>query len=352
MREGEKIMKKKLIGLFGIVVSGIALASCGDAKSNLNTDKDFTVTAPKVDSDAKLLKNDEIAEYFDSICVNQATADEEENDYKENYNSLVNVSQYNKVFTSDTNNGEDCIYNKTVYDYNSNIGWHYEKEVIKYKDDNGKPLTYVNEIETKFVLKDNYYIVKTDFKLDKFKIINPNPLVNDSWEYSIIDRYKYISGTAKLYTKVDVNDCTKYLDYSKSMVSSFTFSEKDRSVANSIKNEAGEIYAKEDYLYGVQYYSNEEGYDKQILLKKPLFRGVYYIRETKEVKREQFLEMYLSKDSILDDSMSLEGYTEYEMEQKLEYDNPLPYFSTLYPLISNYGLNDSNHIFEKYFTVE
>lgn len=347
-------MKKRLLLTLSVAsVATLALASCGDAKSNLNTDKDFTVTVPEADSDAKLIKHDEIAEYFDSICVNQATADEEENDYKENYNSLAIISQYNNVFTSDTNNGEDCIYNKTVYDYNSNIGWHYEKEVIKYKDDNGKTLTYVNEIETKFVLKDNYYIVKTDFKLDKFKIINPNPLVNDSWEDIIYDQCKYISGTAKLYTKVDVNDCTKHLDYSKSMVSSFTEIVKDGSVANSIKNEASEIYAKEDYLYGVQSHSNEEGDEyKQILLKKPLFRGVYYIRETKEEKREQFVEMYLSKDSILDDSMSLEGYTEYEMEQKLEYDNPLPYFSTLHPLISNLGLKDSNHIFEKYFTVE
>ena len=40
------------------------------------------------------------------------------------------------------------------------------------------------------------------------------------------------------------------------------------------------------------------------------------------------------------------------MEQKLEYDNPLPYFSTDHPLISTLGLKDSNHIFEKYFTVE
>ncbi len=344
-------MKKRLLLTLSVASAAtLALASCGDAKSNLNTDKDFTITAPEADSDAKLLKDEEKQEYFDNISVDQATADEELKDYKENYNSLVMLSQYNYVFTSDTNNGEDCIYSKTVYDYNSNIGWHYEKEVIKYNDDNGKPLNFVNEIETNFVLKDNYYIVKTDFKLDRLTVYASNIYVDDLSIYSLA--HKYVSGSAKLYTKVNPQESNAYLDFTKENPSFFTSLVKDGYQVNRYLNSSSEVYVKDNYIYDIVNYESSNYQYKNIQVKKPLFAGYYWIGESKSQKHESFVEMYLSKDSILDDSMYLDGYTEYEVEQEFSSVEPLPFYSNLDALFSDSVVNDPNNIFEKYFTVE
>ena len=62
-------MKKKFACLFGIVVSGIALASCSSQDSKLSTAKDFDLTMPEVDPNAKLLTEEEktaIVEDIDS----------------------------------------------------------------------------------------------------------------------------------------------------------------------------------------------------------------------------------------------------------------------------------------------
>ncbi|RIA75708.1 hypothetical protein EI71_01277 [Anaeroplasma bactoclasticum] len=343
-------MKKKLLLTLSVAsVATIALASCGDAKSNLNTNKDFTITAPEADSDAKLLKAEEKQEYFDNICVDQATSDEELKDYKENYNSLVMLSQYNNVFTSDTNNGEYYVYSKTVYDYNSNIGWHYEKAVIKYNDDNGKPLNFVNEIETKFVLKDNYYIVKTDFKLDRLIVHNSNIDAGDWSSYALAN--KCVSGSAKLYTKVNPQESNAYLD-SKENLSSFTSLVKDGYRVNNYLNSSCEVYVKDNYIYDIVNSGSSKYQYKSIRVKKPLFAAYYLISESKSQKREQFYELYLSKDSILDDSMYLDGYTEYEVEQEFSYDEPLPFYSNHEALFADSEVNDPNNIYDKYFTVE
>ena len=55
-------MKKKFACLFGIVVSGIALASCSGEDSNLSTSKDFDLPLKDSwDSNAKLLTEEEKA---------------------------------------------------------------------------------------------------------------------------------------------------------------------------------------------------------------------------------------------------------------------------------------------------
>ena len=62
MQEGERNMKKKFACLFGIVVSGIALASCSGEDSNLSTSKDFDLPLKDSwDSNAKLLTEEEKA---------------------------------------------------------------------------------------------------------------------------------------------------------------------------------------------------------------------------------------------------------------------------------------------------
>jgi hypothetical protein len=57
-------MKKKLIGLFGIAALGIALASCGYQDQKLSTSKDFDITIPEVDSNAKLLTGEEKTQFI------------------------------------------------------------------------------------------------------------------------------------------------------------------------------------------------------------------------------------------------------------------------------------------------
>ena len=290
-------MKKKLIGLFGIVVSGIALASCSSQDQKLSTSKDFELTIPEVDSNAKLLTGEEKTEFIESVSSYDYEADSKGlEEYINGYSSIVGVSKSYRIYEDYTK----TTYCKTIIDYKNQNYWYYEKYIIKKN-----ALTYTNEVETKIVLKDDSFIVKTSISLDGYKYYELD-------DYGLVPTNFKVSGKADIYTSVSSS-------YGKSIASSFLtymngefYSNKEGypSLGSGIHYSDNELYVSDNYAY-CKNMMNGNTYNKYITVADKEFLGSYYL----DMRTEDFTEYYLIKNELLDNSINLDNSKEYTFEE-------------------------------------
>jgi hypothetical protein len=288
-------MKKKLIGLFGIVVSGIALASCSGQDQKLSTSKDFELTIPEVNSNAKLLTGEEKTEFIESVSSYDYEADSKGlEEYINGYSSIVGVSKSYRISKDYTR----TTYCKTIIDYKNQNYWYYEKCIFKEND-----LTYTNEVETKIVLKDDNFIVKTSICLDGYKYYEM-----DNYGLNVTN-FK-VSGKADIYTSVSSS-------YGESIASSFLtymngafYSNKEGypSLGMIIHYSDNELYVSDNYAY-CKIMMNGNSYNRYISVADNEFLGIYYL----DMKHEDFTEYYFIKNELLDNSINLDNAKEYTL---------------------------------------
>ena len=295
-------MKKKLIGLFGIVVSGIALASCGGQDQKLSTSKDFDLTMPEVDSNAKLLTGEEKTQFIEknSSYIYESSDEAKVEEYMNGYSSIVIVAKTNYQ-------GDDyttSCYSKSIMDYKNKNYWYYEKCISTQND-----VTNIDEVETKIVYKDNNYIVKTSINLNNHEYLSGWESSDDGYEYALCSK---ITGKADIYTTVSSNyDLYTFIELSSWNRSFYFLSQGYASLVNRGQDSNIDIYSLNNYTY-----SKLENYDnKQVIISNNEFLGSYY----KRTDQEKFYEHYLIKDSLLDDSINLNGANEYTYEENYYY---------------------------------
>ena len=303
MREGEKIMKKKLIGLFGIVVSGIALASCGgQADEKLSTSKDFDLTMPEVDSNAKLLTGEEKTQFIEKnhSHIYESSDEAKVEEYMNGYSSIVIVDKTNYQ-------GDDytiSCYSKSIMDYKNKNYWYYEKYIRTQND-----VTYTDEVETKIVYKDDNFLVKTSINLNNHEYVSGWESSDDGFEYALSSE---ITGKADIYTTVSSNYDLGTLIYLPSWNRLFySLSQGYADLIDNGFNPDIDIYSLNNYTYNK--YEKDDYTD--VIVSNNEFRGRYL----KYSNREEFYEYYLIKDSLLDDSINLDGAKEYTYEENFYY---------------------------------
>ncbi len=295
-------MKKKLIGLFGIVVSGIALASCSGQDSKLSTSKDFDLTMPEVDSNAKLLTGEEKTQFIEKNYshIYESIDDSKVEEYMNGYSSIVFVDKTNYQ-------GDDytiSCYSKSIMDYKNKNYWYYEKHITTQND-----VTYTDEVETRIVYKDNNYIVKTSINLNNHKYESGWESSDDGYEYALFSK---ITGKADIYTTVSSNyDLYTFIYLSDLNRSFYSCSQGYASLVNRGQDSSIDIYSLNNYTYSK---IEKDDYTNVIVSNNEFF-GSYL----KYSKREYCYEYYLIKDKLLDDSINLDGAKEYTYEENYYY---------------------------------
>ena len=295
-------MKKKLIGLFGIVVSGIALASCRGQDQKLSTSKDFDLTMPEVDSNAKLLTGEEKTQFIEknSSHIYESSDEAKVEEYMNGYSSMVIVAKANYQ-------GDDYTlsrYSKSIVDYKNKNYWYYEKCISTQND-----VTNIDEVETKIVYKDNNYIVKTSINLNNHEYLSGWESSDDGYEYALCSK---ITGKADIYTTVSSNYDLGTFIYLPSWNRSFySLSQGYAALIDNGLNPDIDIYSLNNYTYN----KYEKDDYTNVIVSNNEFQGRYL----KYSNREEFYEYYLIKDSLLDDSINLDGANEYTYEENYYY---------------------------------
>ena len=334
-------MKKKLIGLFGIAACTVTLASCG-VNELYTTSKDFDVTMPEVDSRAKLATEEEKNKIVEENYSYEPTLDELDS-YAENYSSLVSICKDYKS----SDEGSSCHYSKLIFDYKNQKYWFYEKYTVTKED-----TTYTNEVETKIIYKDDKYTAKTSLTLDNYKYWEYKSTEVDGMTFEYMDYYT-VSGKAEFYTTFssEYGDGKFFLPYATHYM--YGLSKGIPALAAFSLYKKSELYISNNYSYCK--YVNEDYDVTRVISSKDDYFGKY----DKGSNYETYYEYYLSKNDLLDDSMSLEMVPKYNFEDTTySKNNKLPYF----PLNGEierllFGLLDivdsiPRDLYESNFTVE
>ncbi|RIA78438.1 hypothetical protein EI71_00390 [Anaeroplasma bactoclasticum] len=319
-------MKKKLIGLFGIAALGIALASCGYQDQKLSTSKDFDITIPEVDSNAKLLTGEEKTQFIEknSSHIYESSDEAKVEEYMNGYSSMVIVAKTNYLGDDYTLSG----YFKSIVDYKNKNYWYYEKFIRTQND-----VTYTDEVETKIVYKDDNFLVKTSINLNNHEYVSGWESSDDGYEYALVSR---ITGKADIYTTVSSNyDLYIFIELPSWNRSFYSLSQGYASLVNRGQDSSIDIYSLNNYTYS----KLENDDNKQVIISNNEFLGSYY----KRTDREQFYECYLIKDSLLDDSINLDGANEYTYEENYYYKHKeFPFYQfgnvTIGSILGNYKL--------------
>ena len=341
-------MKKKFACLFGIVVSGIALASCSGEDSNLSTSKDFDLPLRDIwDSNAKLLTEEEKAQIYETY--KSYTLDSNKvKDYMDNYSSIVVVGK--RRFSTKEESLE--YLSKFILDYKNNTYWYYEKEIKTVNEEKN-----ISEIETKLVLKDNKYIAKTSLNLNNYRYWECK---EDDFGNTEENTYK-VNGKAEFYTTLSksftegillskvtdlnqnfyyISEGNRFINYGSAYV--YTLNNYTYCILNDNSN-MHILITDNEYMYDYIKYENSN-----------------YNYDTKEYDKntnEYFSECYLVKDNLLDDSLNLSDIKEYAYDFTEYYKQEmLPFLNTSTSstaFISN-GVVDSipRDLYESNFTVE
>jgi hypothetical protein len=227
-------MKKKFIGLFGIVVTGIALASCSSQDSILSTSMDFHLPLRDTwDSNAKFLTEEEKAQIYENY--KSYTVDSNKvKDYMDNYSSIVMVGK--RRFTTKEESLE--YLSKFILDYKNNTYWYYEKEIKTVNEEKN-----ISEIETKLVLKDNKYIAKTCLNLNNYRYWECKEV---DFGYTKENTFK-VNGNAEFYTTLSKSFTEDILlaKVTNLNQSFYYYSEGNRF----INYESSDVYTLNNYTY-------------------------------------------------------------------------------------------------------